>query len=112
MLSSAHAVGVTDLGLARAATAFSLALLVAAVPISFAGVGPREGVMVWTLVELGIDAGQAYAIAILFTAALIASALPGLAMWLSGINRIEAKTSVPCKLRASASPPRGLKPTP
>jgi len=107
MLSAAYAVGVADLGLARAATAFSLALLVAAVPVSFAGVGPREGVMVWTLVELGIDAGQAYAIAILFTAALLASALPGLVIWLSGVNRIEPKRPIPVASHAPAPLPPG-----
>ncbi len=105
MLSVGRAVGTEQLGLAQAATAFSLALLVAAVPVSLAGLGPREGVMIWTLVELGIDAGQAYAIAILFTAALLASALPGLVIWLSGINRIDGRGPGPAKTTAVVARP-------
>ncbi len=95
MLSAGYAVGAADLGLLRAATAFSIALLVAALPISFAGLGPREGVMIWTLMEFGTDPGQAYAIAILFTCALLASALPGLVIWLSGVNGLGRERAPP-----------------
>ncbi|MDJ0945196.1 MAG: lysylphosphatidylglycerol synthase transmembrane domain-containing protein [Kiloniellales bacterium] len=112
MLSAARAVGAVELGLAQAATAFSLALLVAAVPVSVAGLGPREGVMIWTLVELGIDAGQAYAIAILFTAAFLASALPGLVIWLSGINRIDGGGPDPATGCAAAARPAAEGPRP
>lgn len=107
MLSAARAVGASDLGLVEAATAFSLALLVAAVPISFAGLGPREGVMIWTLTQLGIDAGQAYSIAILFTAALLASALPGLLIWLSGITRVDRKPAAAETAPRPDPPPPG-----
>lgn len=95
MLSAGRAVGAADLGLVPAAVAFSLALLMAALPISFAGLGPREGVMIWTLTEFGIDAGQAYAIAILFTCALFASALPGLVIWLTGVTGLKRQGSGP-----------------
>ena len=107
MLAAGRAVGVADFGLVQAAAAFSLALLVATLPISFAGLGPREGVMIWTLMEFGIDAGQAYSIAILFTCAFFASALPGLAIWLSGVNRLGRRPHPAWNHPAPDPAPRG-----
>ena len=95
MLSAGRAVGASGLGPVEAAAAFSIALLVAALPISLAGLGPREGVMIWTLMGFGVEAGHAYAIAILFTAAHLASALPGLLIWLSGVTGLDRRNRGP-----------------
>jgi len=58
------------------------ALLLGALPISFAGWGVREGAMVFTLGVLGVDHGSALAISLLFGLSITLGGLPGGLVWL------------------------------
>lgn len=57
-------------------------MLLAILPISFAGWGVREGSMALALGLIGINSEQSIAISICFGLALFASGIPGAVMWL------------------------------
>ncbi len=63
-----------------------LATLLMTIPISIAGWGVREGVMVVGLGFAGADTEQAAALSILFGLLVLAIALPGGMFWLAGIR--------------------------
>lgn len=58
-------------------------LLATMIPLSYAGWGIREAGAVWLFSYLGVEAEQALAISMLFGAALLAAALPGVMFWLA-----------------------------
>lgn len=59
-----------------------LATLFMMMPVSIAGWGVREGIMVFGLAHFGVDAAQALALSILYGMLLLAVALPGGLIWL------------------------------
>lgn len=71
-----------DLGLVAAAAVVPGIILIAFLPVSFAGWGVREGASVAMFAAVGLGADQAVALSVLFGLALILSGLPGLAFWL------------------------------
>ena len=78
----AAALGV-DVALGTFLTAALCMLLATMIPLSYAGWGIREAGAVWLFAQLGVPAEQALAISVLFGAALLAAALPGLTFWLA-----------------------------
>ncbi len=70
-----------NLALSQAFIAIPLAILVSAIPLSFAGWGLREGAMVVILSAYGISKEEALALSLLFGISQILAALPGLAFW-------------------------------
>ena len=61
-----------------------LVLLVTMLPLSIAGWGVREGVMIIAFGLLGVPAVSAFALSVLFGLSLLLAALPGGALWLRG----------------------------
>ncbi len=61
-----------------------LVLLIAMVPVSIAGWGVREGVMIVAFGLLGVPAARAFALSVLFGLSLLVAALPGGLLWLRG----------------------------
>lgn len=61
-----------------------LVLLVTMVPVSIAGWGVREGVMIIAFGLLGVPAVRAFALSVLFGLSLLLAALPGGLLWLRG----------------------------
>lgn len=57
-------------------------MLATALPISFGGLGVREGAMIWTSVQLGIEPVTAYAVAFLFGLLITLQGVPGIPVWL------------------------------
>ncbi len=72
-----------------------LAILLTTVPVSVAGWGVREGVMVVGLGYAGIPAEQAVALSILFGLLLLVTALPGGFVWLLAGRRQSSKEKAP-----------------
>jgi glycosyltransferase 2 family protein len=72
-----------ELGLGIFVTAALCMLLATMIPLSYAGWGIREVGAVWLFTRIGISNESALAISVLFGAALLVAALPGLAFWLS-----------------------------
>ncbi len=60
-----------------------LALLAMALPVSFAGWGPREGVAAWAFGAAGMTATQGVATAVTYGVLVLVAALPGAAVLLS-----------------------------
>ena len=58
-------------------------MLLATLPISFAGWGVREGAMVAALGYVGVEAGDALALSVLFGFATVVASLPGAIAWLA-----------------------------
>jgi uncharacterized membrane protein YbhN (UPF0104 family) len=70
-------------------------LLATMIPLSYAGWGIREAGAVFLFAYLGVGAELALAISVLFGAALLAAALPGVAFWLAPLSaRPEADARV------------------
>jgi hypothetical protein len=69
------------LHLATALLLFPLINLITMVPLSFAGWGIREGVLVATLPTIGIVSESAFVLSISYGVILTLSALPGIALW-------------------------------
>ena len=69
-------------------------MLLAILPISFAGWGVREGSMALALALAGVSAEQSIAISICFGLALFASGLPGGVMWLIDRKTLAKATAV------------------
>jgi uncharacterized membrane protein YbhN (UPF0104 family) len=78
----AAALGV-DVALGPFFAAALCVLLATMIPLSYAGWGVREVGAVWLFVQLGLTAEQALAISMLFGAALLVAALPGVTFWLA-----------------------------
>jgi len=57
-------------------------MLLATLPISLAGWGVREGAMVTALGYVGVEAGDALALSVLFGVVMIVASLPGALFWL------------------------------
>ena len=74
---AAHAVG-TSMAVPDLAAAAVLILLVAAVPISLAGWGPREGAAAWVFAMTGAQASEGLAVSVAYGAMVLVGALPGL----------------------------------
>ncbi|MCK5167303.1 MAG: flippase-like domain-containing protein, partial [Rhodospirillaceae bacterium] len=62
---------------------FPLILLIQTLPISIAGWGVREGAMVKVFAMVGVPAGGALAISLLFGVAVAIMSLPGGWLWIS-----------------------------
>ena len=73
-----------DLPLVAVLVLMPLVLLVAMVPVSIAGWGVREGVMIIAFSLLGVPTAPAFALSVLFGLSLLIAALPGGLLWLRG----------------------------
>ena len=69
------------LSFSTAVLLFPLINLVTMIPLSFAGWGVREGVLVYSLPMIGIAAEQAFALSVSYGIVLTLSALPGILVW-------------------------------
>lgn len=78
----AHALGL-EIGLLALLILMPLANIATFLPVSIAGWGLREAVLVPALALLGLPAESALALSILIGLAQLAAALPGLAIWLA-----------------------------
>ena len=67
-------------------TAALCMLLATMIPLSYAGWGIREAGAVWLLARAGIATESALAISVLFGAALLVAALPGVPLWLLSLR--------------------------
>jgi uncharacterized membrane protein YbhN (UPF0104 family) len=76
--------GVTALQLV---TLLMLVFLVASLPVSLGGLGPREGALLALLLPFGVEAPAVLAVSIAYLAVLWASALPGLFMFFVRVNQ-------------------------
>lgn len=63
------------------------AMLAAAIPISLAGWGVREGALMFLFGLYGVPAGTAFAISVLFGACLVTASAPGVLVLISGTSR-------------------------
>jgi uncharacterized membrane protein YbhN (UPF0104 family) len=68
-------------------TLLMLVFLVASLPVSLGGLGPREGALLALLLPFGVEASAVLAVSIAYLAVLWASALPGLFMMFLRVNR-------------------------
>ncbi len=75
-------------------------LLATMIPLSYAGWGLREAGAVWVFSQVGLAAEHALAISMLFGAALLLAALPGVAFWVAP----QTVASVPHKDTPSPAP--------
>ncbi|MGH9896295.1 MAG: lysylphosphatidylglycerol synthase domain-containing protein, partial [bacterium] len=69
--------------------AVPVAIFATTIPVSIAGWGVREGVMVATLGAFGVPPEGAFALSLLFGVALAVVSLPGAVLWLSGGTKVE-----------------------
>ncbi|MGA8044741.1 MAG: lysylphosphatidylglycerol synthase transmembrane domain-containing protein [Dermatophilaceae bacterium] len=83
---AARAVG-TAMAVPHLMTAAVLVLLVAAVPISLAGWGPREGAAAWVFAVTGAQASEGLAVSVAYGAMVLVGALPGLLVILARRSR-------------------------
>lgn len=67
-----------------------LVLLLAAVPISLAGWGPREGAAAWVFAVTGAQASEGLAVSVAYGAMVLVGALPGLLVILARRSRPSA----------------------
>jgi len=68
-------------------TLLMLVFLVASLPVSLGGLGPREGALMALLLPFGIEATAVLAVSIAYLVVLWASALPGLFMLFVRVNQ-------------------------
>ena len=68
-------------------TLLMLVFLVASLPVSLGGLGPREGALLALLLPFGVEAPAVLAVSIAYLAVLWASALPGLFMLFVRVNQ-------------------------
>lgn len=66
-------------------------LLLATLPISFGGWGPREGGLIWLFGLYGVPADAALAVSVALGLLVMAAGLPGGALWLSRSTRTPPK---------------------
>lgn len=62
-----------------------LGIIASAIPVSIAGLGVREGAVIWALYQFGYSQTDAYLVAFAFGAALMLQSVPGMIVWLSGV---------------------------
>lgn len=68
-------------------------ILASVIPLSFAGWGVREGVMVALLGTIGVDASEALALSISFGLVVLTGSLPGGVVWLVTGNRLRTQSN-------------------
>lgn len=85
---AAKSVGIDALSVIEFSIATLLALLAAALPFTVAGLGLREGVLIWTLEIYGLDSTRASAAAVVFAAILLLQAIPGFIIWMFGLAQL------------------------
>ncbi len=78
-----------DLALATALPLALVVLLVAAVPASLAGWGPREGAAAWAFAFVGLGAAQGVTVSVMYGVMALAAVLPG-ALVLLPVRRTSA----------------------
>jgi uncharacterized protein (TIRG00374 family) len=71
------------------------AMLAAAIPISLAGWGVREGALVFLFGLYGVPAGTAFAISILFGACLVIASSPGILVLIRGASSRQSEEPQP-----------------
>lgn len=84
MWTAVLAVGHMEAPFLALVIAMAFGMLGSALPISFGGLGVREGAVVWVLLETGMAENDAFMIAIVYGALVISQAIPGLLILLSG----------------------------
>jgi uncharacterized membrane protein YbhN (UPF0104 family) len=67
-------------------TLLMLVFLVASLPVSLGGLGPREGALLALLLPFGVEASAVLAVSVAYLVVLWASALPGLFMLFVRVN--------------------------
>ena len=72
---------------AQLVTLLMLVFLVASLPVSLGGLGPREGALLALLLPFGVEASAVLAVSIAYLVVLWASALPGLFMLFARVNQ-------------------------
>lgn len=77
------AIGLYDLSIGQLAIVTMLGMLSNTVPISFGGLGVREGAMVWALMQFGVNQVEAYSLAFLFGFMFICQGFPGALFWVT-----------------------------
>ena len=77
-----------------------LVMLIAMLPLSFAGWGLREGAMVVAFGLAGVAADVTLAVSIAFGLIILITSLPGLALWLSGGAALPKDSSPPANVQA------------
>jgi uncharacterized membrane protein YbhN (UPF0104 family) len=78
------AVGHQSIPLPAMMVAASFGIIGSALPVSFGGLGVREGAVVWVLLEIGMVEAEAIMIAIVFGGMVLSQAIPGLFIWAFG----------------------------
>jgi glycosyltransferase 2 family protein len=78
------AIGLETPPLFTLVVAMSFGMLGSALPISFGGLGVREGAVVWVFLETGMAEDTAFMIAIVFGALILSQTIPGLYIWAFG----------------------------
>ena len=76
-------------------TLLMLVFLVASLPVSLGGLGPREGALLALLMPFGVEASAVLAVSIAYLVVLWASALPGLSMMFVRVNQPAGEASEP-----------------
>jgi uncharacterized membrane protein YbhN (UPF0104 family) len=71
----------------RLVTLLMLVFLVASLPVSLGGLGPREGALLALLLPFGVEASAVLAVSVAYLVVLWASALPGLFMLFVRVNQ-------------------------
>jgi len=84
LLAREAQLGVSDLLLV---TLLMLVFLVASLPVSLGGLGPREGALLALLMPFGVEASAVLAVSIAYLVVLWVSALPGLFMLFIRVNQ-------------------------
>ncbi len=77
-------------------------LLLATLPISFGGWGPREAALIWLFGFFGFAAESALAISVALGVLVMAAGLPGAVLWLKSGRTSRTRSKEPAK---TASPP-------
>jgi uncharacterized membrane protein YbhN (UPF0104 family) len=90
------------LSLGHALLFVPLVTLVTILPVSIAGWGLRESAMVVSLGLIGVPSAQAFSISVLFGLVVMASGVPGGALWL--LNRKRKPSAPPVEPHAQETP--------
>jgi hypothetical protein len=85
-----------DLGVSalQLVTLLMLVFLVASLPVSLGGLGPREGALLALLLPFGVEASAVLAVSVAFLVVLWAATLPGLLMFFVGVNHPAGEQSI------------------
>ena len=84
MVCAMTAVSADAPSLAIAVLAATLATLAAMVPLTLAGIGLREGAIVWVLQIFGYAGSYSYAVALIFGILALVQCFPGVLVWMFG----------------------------